>query len=167
MNVETLRQEVWHGLLDAALATRYYQRLADRYHRIHQGLRIVLAGASFGVLSPTLFSLPDSEATAALSIGAGIIVAACVIVDLVGQHSDKGALSHQISVECGKREDAWRVLWLDNDNQHADTVELEQRYKALLDQDPTEAAGKIPERKELTQKCWKEALDVETQRYAA
>ena len=170
MNVDTLRQAVWNGLLDAALATRYHQRLADRYHRVHFWLRIVLVVSSFGVLSPTLL-LPDSWsdhwAMTTFSVLMGVSVLSCVIADLVGQYSDKGALLQQVSVECGKLEDAWRILWLDNDDQYADTEELERRYQELLGQDPAEPAGEIPEREGLTQQCWKEALEVETHRYAA
>ena len=169
MNHQRLRSEAWNGLLDAARLTRYYQGLSDRYHRAHLWLRITLAAASFGILSPSLFDIPADKGGTEFSILAGVLVAVCVIADLVGRFSDKGALLHQVAVDCKKAEDAWRILWNDNDDPSHSPQELTQRYQELLGQDATEAVGKaqIIESKKLNHQCWEDVLKVETHRYAA
>lgn len=173
MNVDGLRNEVWDQLLSTVRLTRYYGRLSDRYHRTHLKLRVVLVLATFGVLSPSILPLSEIGITSIwASIWAsvaGVTVATCVIMDLVGQYADKGAVLNQISVECQKLENAWRILWQDCDDQYADSEELERRFKKLLDKDTTQDAGKarIAEDAKLNEQCWKDVLDMETQKYAA
>ena len=141
MNVSTLRDAVWHQLLDADRCARYYSALSDRYRKYHNSPRYITLIASVigaglsaaSILDVDLEWLGLDWGTAGVFLFVFLVMGAVSTWDFVQDCGHKSAVLGGISSACAECETRLRHLWreLDDTDAPVDSEALNIKLKEI------------------------------------
>ena len=157
------RNAVWQGLLDVARTTLYYQKLGDKYKRIHFWFRFVLLVSATGNVASVLNIFPD-ESRSVVAVVSTTILGMAIAWELISDYPRKIAILVSISRDCRLLETEWRNLWIAaNMDGEVDTNILQSNnklQKAFHDVTSRIDETDIRDNEALNKKCAKDAYEI-------
>ena len=153
---ESLRQQIWLGLLDSERATRYYRAAGDKYRRSYHWTAVTIALGSILTGASTLTAkLTDAGAAEAATVVFSIVTALAVAWLLRRNDARTLAQTQSASAYFAVMYREWRHVWdnRDDPNDASNVRVLAERMHAgpPVDMEDDEA---------LNQACYEQAIQV-------
>ena len=161
-----VRNKVWQDLLDLTRVSLYFDALYRRYRLRDLTIRIVLALAGFGVLSPLAELIPESFLGIVLGL-CGSIVIVVAVSDLVFDTAGKRMTLRGVERSVKMYETELRQLWerVDAGVEKEDEPALNRSSEILRQAQESAEALSLHTDSRLNQKCAEEAYKLEMDRY--
>ena len=130
-SLSTLRQEVWHSLIEIDRHCRYYETVHSRAMFKHTLIRVLTLLLIAGVVTPIVDLIPIGNEIVRASLFS--LATGLTIVDAIVNFNKKAATAHAIYVNCDRLRVEWRNLWLSvaDSTTDVDTGKLQQQMLDL------------------------------------
>ncbi len=161
-----VRNKVWQDLLDLTRVSLYFDALYRRYRLRDLTIRIVLAFAGLGVLSPLVELIPANFLVFVLGL-CGSIVIVVAVGDLVFDPAGKRTTLRGVERSVKMYETQLRHLWerVEAGVEKEDEATLNQSSEILRQAQESAEALSLHTDSKLNRKCTEEAYKLEMDRY--
>ena len=162
MNEDSLRQQIWLGLLDSERAVRYYRASSDRYRQYYHWTALAIAAGSIATsATATGAKLSDALVLDVLAIFFSVITASAVAWLLRRNDARTHAQTQSASAYFAVMYREWRYVWdrQDDPNDASNVRVLMERMHAGPTVD-------MKDDEDLNQAAYEQAIKVVQQEFA-